>query len=825
MQPKRKLRYPMTRPRFDLGRLLAGGVSAVLVTALLGVPGPAAAAEPVELARDTFTRTTTSGLGTAEKGGDWIASNAYSVSGGAARVVTTPAQIQPAWLRTDSTDIDFVTTASFNRPDSGRLKVGVRGRMNGGATYDATVLVPASGALVLQLQRTGAVMATAQLSGLNFSSGDRIRIRMQTIGTYNAQLRAKVWETGTPEPSSWQVSAIDSTSSAPAASPVAFWAANDGTTSPASIAVSFDDVIMSTTGAPPPPPPNKAPRALFTIKQTGRTITVDASASTDSDGTIRSYEWDFGDGSKGTGKIATHTYAGEGQWGIKLTITDDDGAFGRASNGVRYFESALVGKTTVSLNKVLPEAPQDRQVYFGSGADVNYNFAPTLTRGIDLWVMTPGSDTSMGITVTPPTGHPLKPGHYRHLYLDTSGTVPRVTVSTGYAGDVFNGDLDIRELTADSTGKITSFDIVLGGSDLQWGSPLWGQIRANQPESPRYTVANRAHSFPSTPVGGQRIYATQWVRNTASTGVAVGRAALSAGSTADYTIADDRCSGTVLAPGAQCSLRVGFSPKAAGPRNATMSIPIDGSTQRIELNGWAPPGKSSITISSEVLAQPPGSTFANGKYLVWAARVFSNTSFAAAPRAEHADASVGIRHGRQQALTLGRHMVSDDPMDPDGHHLSVGAEGRGCNPLPGSSYTVHTYKQTSDGAPAMADISFTAYCLGSNGRASTGRVLYNLRSDTTAPSRPSSLKVSGSGSSRSVSWSRSGSSDLSYTVARLVPGTSTTANGTNGYAVYSGTGTSAGLPAMKKGQRYTLHVFSVDKTGNVSAPATIVVTG
>ena len=41
-----------------------------------------------------------------------------------------------------------------------------------------------------------------------------------------------------------------------------------------------------------------------------RVVAVDAATSTDSDGTIASYSWDFGDGSPvETGITATHTYA------------------------------------------------------------------------------------------------------------------------------------------------------------------------------------------------------------------------------------------------------------------------------------------------------------------------------------------------------------------------------------------------------------------------------------------------------------------------------------------------------------------------------------
>ena len=54
-------------------------------------------------------------------------------------------------------------------------------------------------------------------------------------------------------------------------------------------------------------------------------ITFDASASSDPDGRIVTYEWDFGDGSIESGQIAKHTYASEGQYDAALKVTDDDG--------------------------------------------------------------------------------------------------------------------------------------------------------------------------------------------------------------------------------------------------------------------------------------------------------------------------------------------------------------------------------------------------------------------------------------------------------------------------------------------------------------------
>jgi YD repeat-containing protein len=84
---------------------------------------------------------------------------------------------------------------------------------------------------------------------------------------------------------------------------------------------------------------NRAPNGGFTISQnpakTNTSITFDASASHDPDGTIAKYEWDLdGNGSyetnTGTKATVTHSYSAEGEYTVGLRVTDNGGATGTA---------------------------------------------------------------------------------------------------------------------------------------------------------------------------------------------------------------------------------------------------------------------------------------------------------------------------------------------------------------------------------------------------------------------------------------------------------------------------------------------------------------
>jgi subtilisin family serine protease len=108
-------------------------------------------------------------------------------------------------------------------------------------------------------------------------------------------------------------------------------------------------------GEPPPPPPpppaeNVAPTAEIAINCGGLTCTFDASGSSDSDGTITSYAWNFGDGTAGSGESTTHSYTQPGTYSVTLTVTDDDGATDNSSGSATATDPGTGGGPTLEAS-------------------------------------------------------------------------------------------------------------------------------------------------------------------------------------------------------------------------------------------------------------------------------------------------------------------------------------------------------------------------------------------------------------------------------------------------------------------------------------------
>ncbi len=130
--------------------------------------------------------------------------------------------------------------------------------------------------------------------------------------------------------------------------------------------VGFDltAVLSSSTTTTPAPP-----TATFTSSSTGLLATFDARGSSDSDGTIASYAWDFGDGTTGSGAQATHTYGVAGSYPVKLTVRDNGGLTGTLTKQV----DVTSAPPTTSDSTVVPGGSSWRWRFASGAPPVGWN--------------------------------------------------------------------------------------------------------------------------------------------------------------------------------------------------------------------------------------------------------------------------------------------------------------------------------------------------------------------------------------------------------------------------------------------------------------------
>lgn len=91
---------------------------------------------------------------------------------------------------------------------------------------------------------------------------------------------------------------------------------------------------------------NVPPVANFSVVTSGLTATF-TDSSTDSDGSIASHAWNFGDGSTSTATSPSHTYTAAGTYTVSETVTDNAGATNAKSSSVTVTSSGGGGGNTL----------------------------------------------------------------------------------------------------------------------------------------------------------------------------------------------------------------------------------------------------------------------------------------------------------------------------------------------------------------------------------------------------------------------------------------------------------------------------------------------
>ncbi|UXI67932.1 PKD domain-containing protein [Tahibacter amnicola] len=199
---------------------------------------------------------------------------------------------------------------------------------------------------------------------------------------------------------------------------------------------------------------NVAPTANFTFTTSGLTANF-TDGSTDSDGTIASRSWNFGDGSSSTATNPSKTYAASGTYTVSLTVTDNGGATNTTSRSV-----------TVSSGNTAPTA---NFTFATSGLTANFTDGSTDSDGTIAsrsWNFGDGSTS----TATNPSKTYATAGTYTVTLTVTDNggatntTSRSVTVSTG---NVLQNGVPVTGLSAATAGTVLyTMNVPAGASNL-----------------------------------------------------------------------------------------------------------------------------------------------------------------------------------------------------------------------------------------------------------------------------------------------------------------------------------------------------------------------
>ena len=225
-------------------------------------------------------------------------------------------------------------------------------------------------------------------------------------------------------------------------------------------------------------PQNSVPVAVLNgpyAAETDVSISFSSAGSSDSDGSITNYSWDFGDGNTSTAANPTHSYSAEGIYTVSLTVTDDAGATDSATS------------TADITAPVLPEILFTEVFYDTPGTDSDEEWVElynTTSQNIDLGGYSITDNNGTGAVYTFPANTVIEANSYFTFAADQPGFNAIYNADAYFYGGLpaLNNGGDALLLT-DASGNLV--DEVAWESGASAGVPAnWGTApTANTGES------------------------------------------------------------------------------------------------------------------------------------------------------------------------------------------------------------------------------------------------------------------------------------------------------------------------------------------------------
>jgi serine protease len=202
------------------------------------------------------------------------------------------------------------------------------------------------------------------------------------------------------------------------------------------------------------PAVNVAPTAGFTVSVTDFDATFTDSSS-DSDGNVASWSWDFGDGNTSTDQNPVNTYAADGTYSVVLTATDDDGATDTDTQDV------VINSANVAPISSFTFSATDLQVTFtdgssdsdGSVASYSWDFGD----GNTSTTQSPVHDYATGGTFTASLTVTDDAGATNTSSQSVTVVAPNVAPTAGFTTSITDLSVDFTDTSSDSDGTVASW--------------------------------------------------------------------------------------------------------------------------------------------------------------------------------------------------------------------------------------------------------------------------------------------------------------------------------------------------------------------------------
>ena len=466
--------------------LVAGAAGLLVATALTTAPAQAAASSV--LVNDDFGRTVASGFGSADAGGSYTTPEPKntSVNGSQGMLALTASVSRTALVGpSDATDVEALNSFGVSAlPTAGSVYMSqVLRSASSGARLEPRLRIMPDKKIIVGLRAVNAASAASTIGTdvtlpFAMAANTRLMLRSQVEGS---TVRTKAWAKGTSEPSSWQVTA--NSAAIPATGRAGVWSYLGGGTN--AINVSVDDLKVSTLATP-----NALPTAAFTKTVDDLDVAFDAATSSDSDGTVASYAWDYGDGSTGTGKSPNKKYAAAGTYAVKLTVTDNEGGKDSVTKDVTTIAPNVAPTAAFTESVVDLDAAFDASGSADSDGTIesyewNFGDGSTGTGKKPAKKYTAAGAYDVKLTVTDNRGGKA------NVTRSITTVAPNVAPTAAFTENV--NDLDVAldaSGSADSDGTIASYAWDLGDGSTATGKTATKKYAAAGPYNVKLTVTD-----------------------------------------------------------------------------------------------------------------------------------------------------------------------------------------------------------------------------------------------------------------------------------------------------------------------------------------------